>query len=147
MGLQVPHVAATATFWQVVEKDVMALMVVLQHLKLCLPLPHPLAFFLLLFSLQVSGTVGSLLGSFFFLFFFSCSCLSCCGQFHSLDHCWGASRCFLTSGSADLSGMRIFLDGVCSPCLGGILSGSILLGSILHRGTLGWHALRRCILG
>ena len=122
MGLQVPHMAATATFWQVVEKDVMALAVVLQHLKLCLPLPCPLAFFLLLFSLfslRVSGHGGLTLGLFLlpFLLFLALVCLAMVGFTPSIT-AGGAGPCFLTGSSADLSGMRIFLDSICSPFLG-----------------------------
>ena len=81
MGLQVPHVAAATLFWQVVEKDVMALAVVLQHLQLCLLLPCLLAFFLLLFSLPVSGHGWLNLGLFLLplLLFLALVCLAMVG--------------------------------------------------------------------
>ena len=128
----------------------MALMVVLQYLQLHLPLPHALAFFLLLFSLFVSksvATVGSLMGSFFFLFFFflllsvlpwsvSLPRSLFGGAGPLLFHGWFSGLVwhenFLAWGLFALLG---------SILLGGILLGGILLGGVLHRGTLGWCAL------
>ena len=94
-GLQVPHVAAAAPFWQVVEKDITALAVLLLLFLLLSVLPW-------LVSLP-----RSLLGE-----------LVCC---------------FLMGGSVDLSGMRTFLPGVCSPFLGVSFLGVSLMGTSFTR--------------
>ena len=144
----------------------MALMVVLQHLQLHLPLPHPLAFFLLLFGLfsfQVCRHGGLTLGLllFPFLLFLGLVCpavvsftpsITAGGAGPLLFNWWFSGliwledflgRHLLTLFGGILLGAILFG----SILLGGILFGSILLGSVLPRGTLGWCALRRCISG
>ena len=141
MGLQVPHVAAAALFQQVVEKDVMALTVVLQYLQFCLPLPCPLAFFLLLFSLfglQVSGHGGLALGLFLLplLLFLAFVCLAMVGFTPSITA--GGAGPLLFNGW--FSGL-VWHENFLARSLFALL-GSIFLGGVLHQGTLG-----RCALG
>ena len=143
MGLQVPCVAAATPFWQVVEEDVMALMVVLQNLQLCLPLPRLLAFFLLffrLFSFLVCHHGGLTLGL-FLLPFLALVCLAVVGFTPSIT-AGGASPLLFNQWFSRLIWREDFLGRCLFTLLGGILFGSILFGS-----TLGQCALRRRISG
>ena len=137
---QVPHVAAAALFRQVVEKDITALAVVLQYLQLRLPLPCPLAFLLLLFSLlglRGSGHSGLTLGLFLlpFLLFLAFVCLAMV-IFASSITAGGASPLLFNGWFSGLVWHEDFLAWHLFTLLG-----SILHGNILYQGTLGQCAL------
>ena len=74
--------------------------------------------------------VGSLLGSFFFLFFFFLL-LSALSWSVSLPQSLLGEpvHCFLIGSSVDLSGVRSFLAGICSPFLGVSFLGVSFVGT------------------
>ena len=110
----------------------MALTVVLQYLQLCLPLPCPLDCSCCSSVSSVSesvATVGSLLGSFFFLFFFFLLLSALPWSVLLPRSLLGEPvHCFLMGSSVDLSDMRSFLAGVCSPFLGVSFLGVFFVG-------------------
>ena len=95
------------------------------------------------------ATLGSLLASFFFFFFFFFSlCFSALSLSVSLSHLLLGEpvRCFLTGGSAVLSGIRSFLLGVCSPFYRVSLMGIFLNGVFFEdtsRNRLCWNCANR----